>query len=73
MLAVIDLPVIHPVCEGHIECVNKSFIGVGFEHHLSCFRMKSPVLGDHHHHHCATWHDAVDRKVMIAQTLVRGT
>ena len=36
--------------------------------------MKSPILGDHHHHHCCTtWHDTMDWKVTIAQTLVRGT
>ena len=36
--------------------------------------MKSLILGDHHHHcHCATWHDTMDGKVMIAQTLARGT
>ena len=36
--------------------------------------MKSPIIGDHHHHHfSATWHNAMDGKVMIAQTLVRRT
>ena len=50
-------------------------VGVASRHNpIPRDQTKSPIVGDHRHHHFgATWHSAMDRKVMIAQTLARRT